>query len=73
MDDLVISEVRRFVEFFGTQQAAADAIGVTNPQINHFLKGRRRVSPDLALAMEKASDGLVSKERLIFGKSARAA
>lgn len=70
MDNTAINEVRLFVELCGGQEKAAKAIGVTAPAINHYLNGRRGITADIAIRMEKASGGKVRKERLVFGQAA---
>ena len=58
--------ITQFVAMYPTHAAAAKAIGVDNSFISHLMAGRRRVSPEIALRIERASKGLISKESLIW-------
>lgn len=44
-----------------TETTLADSVGVGQPTINRLRKKRRTASPQLALAIEKATKGVVKR------------
>lgn len=57
----------------GTQQSLAVAAGLTQPGVNWLLKGKGRVSPETATALEAATGGQVTRQQLrpdLFGEAA---
>lgn len=56
--------VARAIEYFGTQQGLADAIGVTRSAVGQTLHGHMQTSYDMAVAIERATDGAVSRSQL---------
>lgn len=44
---------------YGTQQEAAKALGVTQAAISNWLNGKRRITRDMAVHIEKCTDGRV--------------
>ncbi len=49
-----------------SQEDLAKLIGVTRAYIAHIENGIRRPSPDIALAIERATGGEIKKEWLVF-------
>jgi len=65
-----ITALRRAIALFGNQSRLADAIGYSQHAVWHAYEKRRRVSPQMAIAIHKATRGKVRKEHLrpdIFG------
>ncbi len=48
------------------KQILAKKCGVTLRHIDYILSGGRRPSPDLALKIEQASDGKVTRDQLLY-------
>ena len=61
MDDL-----KSYVSTFPRQADAAEALGIAAPYLSQLLSGRRRVSPEMALQLERRSAGKIRKESLIW-------
>jgi DNA-binding transcriptional regulator YdaS (Cro superfamily) len=54
----------------GSQQALAAAIGVSQQQVSYLMTKARRIPAEIAIAVERATDGEVSRNELrpdIFG------
>lgn len=67
-----LTPVQRYVAFAGNQAKAAERLGVSPGMIAHLVKGRRRVSVELAIAIHKDTAGAISREALrpdIWGDS----
>jgi DNA-binding transcriptional regulator YdaS (Cro superfamily) len=65
-----ISHLHRAIALFGNQSRLADAIGYSQHAVWHACTKRRRVSPQMAVAIHKATKGKVRKQDLrpdIFG------
>ena len=67
-----IDFLHRAIAMFGNQSRLAVAIGYSQHAVWHAVQ-RRRVSPQMAVAIHKATNGKVRKDQLrpdIFGVSA---
>lgn len=67
-----LDSLHRAIAIFGNQSRLAVAIGYSQHAVWHAVK-RRRVSPEMAIAIHKATNGKVRKEQLrpdIFGGGA---
>lgn len=65
-----ITALQRAIALFGNQSRLADAIGYSQHAVWHACTKSRRVSPQMAVAIHKATRGKVRKEHLrpdIFG------
>lgn len=65
--------IERAVAIYGSEAKLAEAVGVSQPAINKARK-RGAVSPKLALEIDRATGGEISKHQLrpdIFGEAAR--
>lgn len=65
-----INHLQRAIAIFGNQSRLADAIGYSQHAVWHACTKSRRVSPQMAIAIHKATKGKVRKEHLrpdIFG------
>ena len=51
------NKYQKLVDFFGTQSATADALGIRQPSVNAWLSGKAKMSAKLALKAEKITDG----------------
>lgn len=49
-----------------TQTDFAKKIGITSQQLTDIIKKRKKMTPELAIKIEKETKGLVKKEYLIF-------
>ncbi len=45
------------VDYFGTQEQTANAIGIKQPSVNALVNGRAKMSPKVAIRAEKATKG----------------
>lgn len=75
-----MSDFRRHVEAavqkLGSQSKLAEAMGCSQQQISYLLKEAKGMTAEMAIAVERATDGEVSRETLrpdIFGQPERAA
>lgn len=70
------SHIARAVELLGSQAKLAQAAGCSQQYISWLLADeKRRISAEMALAFDKATDGTVSKHDLrldIFGPASEA-
>jgi DNA-binding transcriptional regulator YdaS (Cro superfamily) len=48
-----------------TQTDLADKLGVTQGLISQWVSGETNITPDKAIAIEGATDGLVTREELL--------
>lgn len=62
--------VAEFVDSVGGVRKAATILGVSPALVCRIRKGERGVSPDFALRVERASNGRIRKEALIWGAAA---
>lgn len=56
--------VRRAVEIAGTEQKLAAAIGISQPSVNHLCRNAKSIRPEIAIAIEKATGGKVTRSDL---------
>lgn len=66
--------IREAIEHFGTQEEMAAATGFCQSLISQLLNNRKSVSPTVAVAIERATNGAVTKEMLcpdLFGEGGR--
>lgn len=63
------------IDYFGSQQALADAVGCSQTAIWKLVKGHtKKISAEFAISIDKATEGDVSKQELrpdIFGELKR--
>lgn len=67
-----MNAIQQSVQILGSQKALADAIGVSQAYVSHFMTGRRTVTPELCVRIEKATRGKVKRKTIrpdIFGNS----
>ncbi len=62
--------VKTYVASAGGVRKAAAVLGVSPALVCRVCNGERRVTPDFALRIERASDGRIRKEALIWGAAA---
>jgi len=68
------NHIKRAVKAVGSQKKLADAMGCSQQQISYLLKGARNVSAEMAVSIERATAGAVTRHHLrpdIFGPVAR--
>lgn len=60
--------MEQFIEWLDSigRENAATLLGVTSPAICHWLKGRRRITPQMAMKIEKVTRGKVRAIDLVF-------
>ena len=56
--------VRRAVEIVGSQAALARQIGLSQPSVHDLCNGAKSIRAEIALAIEKATDGQVTRSQL---------
>ena len=56
-----------FAIWAGSQQKAAELIGIHKTRASRLANGKRPLKPDEALAIERASGGIFRAAQLIFG------
>ncbi|AUW32603.1 helix-turn-helix domain-containing protein [Acidithiobacillus caldus] len=56
--------VLRAIAHFGSQSALAKATGLSQAAVSKWVRGLDRVSPRSAIAIQRATNGLVTKEQL---------
>lgn len=64
--------IRHAIELAGSQRALAEKIGLSQQGISYLLNEAPQVSAEIAIAIERATDGRVTKEILrpdLFGSS----
>lgn len=59
--------------FDGSQASAAKALGVSRSMVSRIASGDRGISPELALRIERVSQGRYLKERFIWPEARDAA
>ena len=62
--------LKQFVADSGGVRAAAAKLGVSPALVCRVRSGERSLTPDFALRMERASNGRIRKESLIWGAAA---
>lgn len=60
------NQLRKCISAAGGVKAFASLIGVSPGAVYHYLSGRRRPDPKVALKIEQATGGKVKKESLIW-------
>lgn len=56
--------IRRAIEICGSQKALADKVGLSQPGISWLLGEAKQVSAEIAVKIERATDGQVSRAQL---------
>jgi DNA-binding transcriptional regulator YdaS (Cro superfamily) len=65
--------IRQAIELAGSQRALAEKIGLSQQGISYLLNEAPQVSAEIAIAIERATDGQIRREKLrpdIFGEAA---
>lgn len=65
--------LERAIKIMGSQQALADAIGMSQQGVSYVLHSAPRITAEAAVAIERATKGAVRREQLrpdIFGDAA---
>ena len=57
-------QVQAFVTIVGGRKEAATKLDVTVAMIGHLITGERKVSPQMAIAIESASNGAIRRSAL---------
>lgn len=57
-------EIKQAIEIAGSQPRLAELTGISQQHISKMLRGQRHVSADVALAIERATNGQVNRSRL---------
>ncbi|OSI10938.1 MULTISPECIES: transcriptional regulator [Neisseria] len=52
------------VHFIGSQAALARKLGVQRSTVNSWVKGRNKIPPDVAVRIEKLTDGAIRRQDL---------
>jgi hypothetical protein len=68
----VSAPFRKFIEIIGSQAEAAKLLQVSPSQISLLASGKRLIRPAMAERIEIATNGVVTKESLVFGGARRA-
>lgn len=58
------THIQKAVDICGSQKALADKIGITQPGVSFLLHEAKNVSAELAIAIEKATEGQVTRVHL---------
>jgi DNA-binding transcriptional regulator YdaS (Cro superfamily) len=58
------NHVTRAVKILGSQRKLADAIGCSQQHVSYLLHEAERVSAEVALKIDRATDGRVSRHEL---------
>lgn len=53
--------IERAVQLKGSQEKLAEAAGCSQQQISYLLNEARTITPEMAVAIDRATDGAVSK------------
>jgi DNA-binding transcriptional regulator YdaS (Cro superfamily) len=56
--------MEKLIQFFGDRKRAAEAIGVTPNYLSMINRGKRQFSPSMAIAIDRLTQGAVSKQYL---------
>lgn len=65
--------IKRAIQHCGSQQKLAEKIGLTQPGVSYLLTDAKNVSAEIAVAIERATEGAVSRRDLrpdLFGLAA---
>jgi DNA-binding transcriptional regulator YdaS (Cro superfamily) len=57
-------QVQAFVTIVGGRKEAAIKLGVTVAMVGHLMTGARKVSPQMAIAIDQASNGAIRRSAL---------
>lgn len=57
-------EIEQAIEIAGSQPRLAELTGISQQHISKMLRGQRHVSADVALAIERATEGKIGRSRL---------
>ena len=66
-----MDSIKILISIFGTQAKAAAAVGVSQQSLNRWLNGSKKPSASRAIAIERATDGAVTRAEIradIFGQ-----
>jgi len=66
----MVSPIERLIKHFGTQESAAEALGVKQGTVSGWVRGKHGVSPAVALRAERLTDGRFTAAELcpsVFG------
>jgi DNA-binding transcriptional regulator YdaS (Cro superfamily) len=69
----ISTRLKELVSRSGSQKAFADALGISQQGVSYLLNDAKRVSAELAVAIDKHSNGEISKAELrpdLFGDAA---
>jgi DNA-binding transcriptional regulator YdaS (Cro superfamily) len=64
MTDPGIVALRRAKDLLGSQQRLAEAVGKKQPSVHEILKRGKRVPADWCLAVERATNGAITRHQL---------
>lgn len=64
MSDLGISALRRAKDILGSEYAVAEVVGVKQPSVNYILNSGKKVPAEWCLAIERATEGQVTRHEL---------
>lgn len=53
--------IERAIQLKGSQEKLAEAAGCSQQQISYLLKDAKTITPEMAVAIDRATDGEVSK------------
>lgn len=62
--EAVKEAVQAVIDYFKTQKAAADVVGIRQATVSHYLNGKLAVPMETAFEWQKATNGQVLAERL---------
>jgi DNA-binding transcriptional regulator YdaS (Cro superfamily) len=60
----VSQSISALISYFGSQTAAARALGVSQPTVSYWLSGQQKISPEKALLAQRLSSGSLSASDL---------
>jgi len=63
-------EIRKFVDWAGSQTRAAKLLGISNPYLSQLINCHRSVSPEIAEKAEQVSRGRVSRIDMVWPQDA---
>lgn len=64
-----MESIKDFCGWIGSQQRAAEALGVSASNVSRMVSGKLSVSPEIAERVEQVSHGLFRKERVLWPES----
>ena len=62
--EAVKEAVQAVIDYFKTQKAAGDIVGIRQATVSHYLNGKLSVPMETAFEWQKATNGEVSAKRL---------